>query len=120
MNSLETPGIMRSCLVVDPDPHTLEITQGHLALSWPDTIFLEAATLPEACERAQTLPSICIANFSMVASDLLRSIRLISTVAPKLRLRVLTEELDDALLLALVKQGVAGIVEERKFKLPIL
>ena len=99
---------MQTCLICDDHALVREALVGSVKMNWPGTVVSEASDFPQAWARARTQPGFCIADLVMPGAAPLDGIKGIMQAAPDMPILVVTGTEDDALLLALLKLGVAG------------
>ena len=99
---------MQTCLICDDHALVREALVGSVKMNWPGAAVSEASDFPQAWARARSQPGFCIADLVMPGAAPLEGIKGIMQAAPSTPILVVTGTEDDALLLALLKLGVAG------------
>lgn len=99
---------MQSCLICDDHALVREALVGAVKMNWPAAVVSEASDFPQAWARARSQPGFCIADLIMPGAAPLDGIKGLMQAAPDTPILVVTGTEDDALLLALLKMGVAG------------
>ena len=99
---------MQTCLICDDHALVREALVGSVKMNWPGAAVSEASDFPQAWARARSQPGFCIADLVMPGAAPLDGIKGIMQAAPSTPILVVTGTEDDALLLALLKLGVAG------------
>lgn len=99
---------MQTCLICDDHALVREALVGSVKMNWPAAVVSEASDFPQAWARARSQPSFCIADLVMPGAAPLDGIKGIMQSAPDTLILVVTGTEDDALMLALLKLGVAG------------
>ena len=99
---------MQTCLICDDHALVREALVGSVKMNWPGVAVSEASDFPQAWARARSQPGFCIADLVMPGAAPLEGIQGIMQAAPSTPILVVTGTEDDALLLALLKLGVAG------------
>ena len=99
---------MQTCLICDDHALVREALVGSVKMNWPGAAVSEASDFPQAWARARSQPGFCIADLVMPGAAPLDGIQGIMQAAPRTPILVVTGTEDDALLLALLKLGVAG------------
>ena len=99
---------MQTCLICDDHALVREALVGAVKMNWPGTVVSEASDFPQAWVLARSQPGFCIADLIMPGAAPLDGIKGIMQAAPHTPILVVTGTEDDALLLALLKLGVAG------------
>ena len=99
---------MQTCLICDDHALVREALVGSVKMNWPGTVVSEASDFPQAWVLARSQPGFCIADLVMPGAAPLDGIKGIMQAAPHTPILVVTGTEDDALLLALLKLGVAG------------
>jgi DNA-binding NarL/FixJ family response regulator len=102
-------GGMKTCLICDDHAMMREALAGAVALGWPDAAVTEASDYPSAWRAAESAaPDLIISDLIMPGSTPVEGVRRLAEAAPGAPILVVTGNEDDALLLALLKLGVAG------------
>jgi two-component system, NarL family, nitrate/nitrite response regulator NarL len=99
---------MQTCLICDDHALVREALVGAVGMNWPGVVVTQASDFPLAWNLARRRPDFCIADLIMPGADPLEGIRGIMVAAPAMPILVVTGTQDDALLLSLLKMGVAG------------
>jgi two-component system, NarL family, nitrate/nitrite response regulator NarL len=99
---------MQSCLICDDHALVREALVGAVKMNWPSAVVTEASDFPQAWALARNAPDFCIADLIMPGATPLEGIKGIMKAAPNTPILVVTGTQDDALLLGLLKLGVAG------------
>ena len=99
---------MQTCLICDDHALVREALVGAVKMNWPGTVVSEASDFPQAWVLVRSQPGFCIADLIMPGAAPLDGIKGIMHAAPHTPILVVTGTEDDALLLALLKLGVAG------------
>jgi DNA-binding NarL/FixJ family response regulator len=99
---------MRSCLICDDHALVREALVGTVKMSWPNVVISEAGDFTSAWASAANQPELCIADLIMPGATPLLGIQGIMSAAPNTKILVVTGTEDDALLMGLLKFGVAG------------
>jgi two-component system, NarL family, nitrate/nitrite response regulator NarL len=99
---------MQSCLICDDHVLVREALVGTVRMSWPSIEISEAGDFSSAWTKASAQPDFCIADLIMPGASPLVGIQGIMSAAPNTPILVVTGTEDDALLLGLLKSGVAG------------
>jgi len=85
-----------------------EALSGTVSIGWPDAKVAEAADYPSAWRAAASRPDLIISDLIMPGAGPVDGIRKLGEAAPDSPILVITGSEDDAVLLALLKLGVAG------------
>ncbi len=101
---------MPSCLICDDHGLLREALAGTVRMVWPQARILMAAEFPTAWALAREAPDLCLADLVMPGADPLAGIEGLRAAAPHMPVLVITGTEDDALMLALLRLGVAGFV----------
>jgi DNA-binding NarL/FixJ family response regulator len=101
---------MQSCLICDDHQLVREALAGAVARRWPDAIIAQAASFPEAWDKAAAAPDLCLADLTMPGASERDGIAGLQRAAPATPVLVITGSHDDRLLLDLIADGVAGFV----------
>jgi DNA-binding NarL/FixJ family response regulator len=99
---------MRTCLICDDHALVREALVGTVKMSWPNVVISEAGDFTSAWASAANQPQLCIADLIMPGATPLLGIQGIMSAAPNTKILVVTGTEDDALLMGLLKFGVAG------------
>lgn len=99
---------MKTCLICDDHALVREALVGTVKMNWPDAVVTQASDFPDAWAQAQSQPDLCIADLVMPGASPMQGIQGIMQAAPLTPVLVVTGTEDDALLLSLLKSGVAG------------
>jgi DNA-binding NarL/FixJ family response regulator len=99
---------MNTCLICDDHALVREALAGTVKMAWPNAEISVAGDFPSAWASAAGQPELCIADLIMPGATPLLGIQGIMSAAPNTKILVVTGTEDDALLMGLLKFGVAG------------
>ncbi len=99
---------MKTCLICDDHEMMREALSGTVALGWPDAEVTQAPDYPSAWAAAAGKPDLIISDLVMPGASPVDGVRRLAEAAPETPILVVTGNEDDAVLLALLKLGVAG------------
>jgi DNA-binding NarL/FixJ family response regulator len=99
---------MNTCLICDDHALVREALVGTVKMAWPNAEISVVGDFPSAWASAATQPELCIADLIMPGATPLLGIQGIMSAAPNTKILVVTGTEDDALLMGLLKFGVAG------------
>jgi DNA-binding NarL/FixJ family response regulator len=99
---------MNTCLICDDHALVREALVGTVKMAWPNAKISVVGDFPSAWASAATQPELCIADLIMPGATPLLGIQGIMSAAPNTKILVVTGTEDDALLMGLLKFGVAG------------
>lgn len=103
---------MRLCLICDDHALVREAVAGLVRRRWPEAGILQAGDYTEAWRLAGHAPDLAIVDLAMPGAGPLAGVGGIMSAAPSARVLVLTGQDDDDLMLALLRQGVAGFASK--------
>ena len=105
---------MQSCLICDDHPMMREALSGSVRLAWPNARIMEVADFPNAWTHAKTEGlDLILCDLGMPGATPIVGISGLLKAAPDVPLLVITALEDDATLLALFDQGIAGFLPKR-------
>jgi len=99
---------MKTCLICDDHEMMREALAGAVALGWPDAEVVEAPDYPAAWAAAAAGPDLIVTDLVMPGAAPVDGVRRLAEAAPQTPILVVTGNEDDAVLIALLKLGVAG------------
>jgi DNA-binding NarL/FixJ family response regulator len=99
---------MHSCLICDDHEMMREALTGAVAIGWPEAVVVQAADYPAAWAAAAKRPDLILSDLVMPGATPVEGIRRLAEAAPETPILVITGNEDDAVLLELIKLGVAG------------
>jgi DNA-binding NarL/FixJ family response regulator len=99
---------MRSCLICDDHEMMREALGGAVGLGWPDAEVVQASDFPAAWRAAAGGPDLIISDLVMPGAGPVDGVRGLIAAAPASPVLVVTGNDDDAVLLELLRLGVAG------------
>ena len=99
---------MKTCLICDDHEMMREALSGTVAMGWPDAEVTQAADYPSAWAAAAGKPDLIISDLVMPGASPVDGVRRLAETAPDTPILVVTGNEDDAVLMALLKLGVAG------------
>ena len=102
--------MMQTCLICDDHALVRDALAGIVQQNWPTVSLSFATDFPSAWAAAAYAHDMCLCDLGMPGADPLAGITRLQAVAPAMPLLVVTAQQDDALLLALLAQGVGGFV----------
>ncbi len=103
---------MRLCLICDDHALVRDAVTALVRRRWPDAEILQAADFPSAWQLAARGPELCLVDLTMPGAAPLEGVSGVVAAAPETRLLVLTGQDDDALMLDLLRLGVAGFASK--------
>jgi DNA-binding NarL/FixJ family response regulator len=103
---------MRLCLICDDHALVRDAVAGLVRRRWPEAEILQAADFPTAWALAARGAGLCIVDLNMPGAPPLEGVGGVMAAAPDARLLVLTGQDDDALMLDLLRLGVAGFASK--------
>lgn len=101
---------MQSCLICDDHALMREALAGVIRMSWPEVIITMAADFDAAFRAMETRPDLCLCDLSMPGADPLAGIKTLRSIAADTPVLIITASEDDALLVDLFRQGIAGFI----------
>ena len=104
---------MKSCLICDDHEMMREALSGTVAMGWPDAEVTQAADYPSAWAAAARKPDLIISDLVMPGASPVDGVRRLAETAPETPILVVTGNEDDAVLMALLRMGVAGFAIDR-------
>jgi DNA-binding NarL/FixJ family response regulator len=99
---------MKNCLICDDHALVREALVGTVRMNWPQADVWQAGDFVSAWELAAQQPDLCIADLIMPGAGPMAGITGIMKASPSTKVLVVTGTQDDALLMELLKAGVAG------------
>jgi DNA-binding NarL/FixJ family response regulator len=99
---------MKTCLICDDHEMMREALTGAVAIGWPAAEVVQAQDYPSAWAAAAQGPDLIIRDLVMPGAGPVEGIRRLAEAAPDAPILVVTGNEDDAVLLELIKLGVAG------------
>lgn len=103
---------MQSCLIADDHAMVRDALALSVAARWPGATIWEAADYPSAWQLAEHQPELCLFDLGMAGSAPRTGIARFRAIAPASRVLVVTGTDDDALMLDLLDDGVAGFISK--------
>lgn len=103
---------MRLCLICDDHALVREAVAGLVRRRWPQAELRLAGDFHQAWDMAGQGPDMIIVDLAMPGAAPLAGISGLMAAAPEGRVLVLTGQEDDALMLALLRLGVAGFASK--------
>ena len=99
---------MQSCLICDDHEMMREALTGAVAIGWPEAEVVQAADYPSAWAAAANGPDLILSDLVMPGATPVEGIRRLCEASPGTPILVITGNEDDAVLLDLIRLGVAG------------
>jgi DNA-binding NarL/FixJ family response regulator len=103
---------VESCLIADDHALVRDALAVAVASRWPATVIWEAADYPAAWQQAEKQPDLCLMDLGMQGSEPRSGVARLRQVAPDAQIVIVTATNDEALMLALIEDGVAGFVSK--------
>ena len=103
---------MESCLIADDHALVRDALAISVSSRWPSAAIWEAADYPAAWRQAERQPHLCLMDLGMSGSEPRLGIARLRQIAPEAHIVIVTATNDDALMLALIEDGVAGFVSK--------
>jgi DNA-binding NarL/FixJ family response regulator len=99
---------MKTCLICDDHAMMREALAGAVGLGWPEAAIAEAEDFPQAWVAAMARPDLIICDLVMPGAGPVDGVRRLREAAGEAPVLVVTGNEDDAVLLALLRLGIAG------------
>ncbi|OYY72160.1 response regulator transcription factor [Sphingomonas sp. 28-63-12] len=103
---------MESCLIADDHALVRDALSMSVAARWPTATIWEAADYSSAWSLAVRHPDVCLMDLGMAGSEPRSGIAQVRRLAPDARIVIVTAADNDAMMLALLDDGVAGFVSK--------
>lgn len=101
---------MQTCLICDDHPLVASGLAAMVGSRWPDADVTLSGDFPAAWAAAAARPDLCLVDLEMPGAAPLPGVAGLLAVMPASRLIVVTGSHDDAQMLALLAEGIAGFV----------